>query len=85
MYGSGAPTGMEITAVVRRPILKVLTMGRTVCFVAASGLSVRSTVVLLSATTAALATASSALGSACPYKFCFKSTSQRGDEFFEDI
>lgn len=57
------------TAVVRRPILKVLTMGRTVCFVAAAGATMRGAVVLLSAAATALAIAAAALGSACPYKF----------------
>ena len=79
MYGNGAATGMEITAVVRRPILKDLTMGRAVWFVAAAGAAVRGAVVLLSAATAALAFAAATLGYACPCKFCFevnKSTKQ---------
>lgn len=72
MYMSGAATGKEITAVVRRPILKVLMMGRTVCIVAAAGASMRWAVVLLSAAATALAIATATLGSACPCKFCFE-------------
>ena len=87
MYGSGAATGMEITAMARRPTLKVPTMGRPVCFVAAAGTAtistVRGTVVVLTAATKALAIAAASLDSACPYKFCFEvneTTGQRGDE-----
>ena len=60
MYMSGAATGKEITAVVRRPILKVLTMGRAVCIETAAGTAMRGAVVLLTATTTALAIASTA-------------------------
>ena len=72
MYGNGAATGMEITAVVRRPTLKVLTMSGTVCtvcFVAAAGTSMRVSVVLLPAAAAALTIATATLGCACPFKF----------------
>ena len=83
MYGSGAATGLPFTAVVRRPILKALTMGRTVWFVAAAVTAMRGNVVLLTAQSAALAFATATLGSACPYKFCFevnKSTRQQVNE-----
>ena len=58
-------------------------MGRTVWFVAAAGVTVRGSVVLLTATTKALAIVAASLDSACPYKFCFEvneTTGQRGDE-----
>ena len=69
IYRNGAATGMEITAVARRPILKALTMGRTVCFVAAAVTAMRGTVVLLPAAAAALTIATATLGCACPFKF----------------
>ena len=80
MYGSGAPTGVEITAVAHRPILKVLTKGRTACTVAVAGSTMRWAVVLLAAPSIALAVAATALGSVCPYKFILKSTGQRVNE-----
>ena len=80
MYGSGAATGMENTAVARRPILKVLTMGRTVWFVAAAGTTMRRAVVLLTAPATAQAIAATTLGSACPYKWFWGSTSQQVNE-----
>lgn len=83
MCGNGAATGREIIVVAHRPILKVLTMGRSTCFVAAAVVAMRGTVVLLAATTTAPVTAASALGSACPYKFCFEvneSTRQQVNE-----
>ena len=69
MYGSGAATGMENTAVARRPILKVLTMGRTVWIVAVTGGGMQGAIVLLTASPTALAIATTVKGSACPYKF----------------
>ena len=80
MYGSGAATGMENTAVARRPILKVLTMGRTACIVAAAGAVLRGAVVLRTATPTAPFTATTSLVSACPFKSVLKSTSQQVNE-----
>lgn len=64
---NGATIGMEVTPVVGKPILKVLTMGRVACFVAAVGNAMRGAVVLLSATTIALTASPTTLGSACPF------------------
>lgn len=82
---SGAATGMEITAMAHRPILKDLTVGRVVCFVAATGSAKRGYVVLLSASTGALTIA--ALGSACPYKFatCVRHSADVHDASFGGV
>ena len=83
MSMNGAAIGVEVTPVAHRPTLKVLTMGRSACFVAAAVTAMRGTVVLLTAQSAALAFATATLGSACPYKFCFevnKSTRQQVNE-----
>ena len=87
MYGSGAATGMPFTAVARRPILKALTMGRTVCLVAAAVTAMRGTVVLLAAQSAALAFATATLGSACPYKFatCVRHSADVHDASFGGV
>ena len=87
MYGSGAATGMENTAVARRPILKVLTMGRTVWFVAAAGTTMRRAVVLLTAPATVQAIAPTTLGSACPYKFatCVRHSADVHDASFGGV
>ena len=81
MFVNGAMTGMEITEVTHRLILKVLIMGRAVCFVAAAGPFKRMNVVHLPASAATPSTptptASASLGSACPFKFVLKSTSRQ--------
>ena len=44
MCGSGAQIGLATTAAVRRPILRVLTVVLTECFVAVAGTAMRGTV-----------------------------------------
>ena len=72
MYGNGAPTGMEITAVVRRPILKALTVGRTVCTVAVVGATSSGTVARRIVTTTTRRSAATALACGWPFEFATK-------------
>ena len=71
MCGNGAATGMEVTPVAHRPILKVLTMDRTVSFVVAVGLAMRGSVVLLTATTSVLAVKAVSSGFALRFEVAF--------------
>ena len=69
MYGNGAQIGMATTAVVRRPILRVLALVLTECFVAVAGAAMRASVArrIASATRPAAATAALASAwSSCP-------------------
>ena len=50
MFGSGAVTGMILTAAVLRQILQALPLALTVCFVAVAGAAQLRTVVVLNAT-----------------------------------
>ena len=72
MYGSGAQTGMEITAVVDKPILKVLTMGRTACAVAVAGATAPGTVARRIVATASRRTATATLACGWPFEFATK-------------
>ena len=72
MYGSGAATGMENTAVARRPILKDLTMGRTVCAVAVAGAASPGSVARRIVATATRRTATAALACGWPFEFATK-------------
>lgn len=59
MYGNGAATGMEITAVALKPIHAAPPPGLSACFAAAAGSALRSTAVFRSAASSARGTASS--------------------------
>ena len=72
MYGSGAPTGMAVTAAVRRPILKVLTVGRTVWAVAVVGATTSGAVARRFVATATRRPATTALACGWPFEFATK-------------
>lgn len=72
MCGSGAPTGMEITAVVHRPILQVPTVGRAVWAVAVVGTSTSGSVARRFVSTPTRRTATSTLACGWPFEFATK-------------
>ena len=72
MYLSGATTGMEITAAVHRPILKVPTVGRSACSVAEAGTSTPGTVARRFVSTTTRRFVATTLACGWPYEFATK-------------
>ena len=72
MYGNGAAIGLEITAVVRSPILQVPLVGRAACAVAVAGAATPGTVARRFATSAPQRTAPATLACGWPFEFATK-------------
>ena len=72
MYMSGAQTGMAVTDVVRRLILKALTVGRTACAVAVAGATTPGAVARRFVTTSSRRSASTTLACGWPFEFAIK-------------
>ena len=72
MYGSGAATGMLVTAVVHRPILKAPTMGRTVWSVAVAVTTTPGAVAHRIVATATRRAVTATMACGWPYEFATK-------------
>lgn len=80
---NGATIGMEVTPVVDKPILKVLTMGHIACAVAVTGLITLGPVALRPVAATTPRGVATTLACGWPFEFCFevnKSTRQQVNE-----